>query len=520
MKTLDLKMNNIVLIKDEKGHYKKLERLFLERKLGSIKTSDDFIKEVNLNKKDSSNTFIIPYEIFHENENESLANLKKINPNSPVICLIDSDIYLSNEKYLDKLGIADFIFTPLLIPQIVSSLKSSQLKFQINKNSFDMDEKVEKSNQASSSKSQFLANMSHEIRTPLNAIAGFSRTILKRIEDIELPDELVQYMVNIKISADGLSGLLNNILDFSKIEAGKIEIDEEKVNMKEFLNQIGASLQYSVEDKNLNFSYSMADDVSNLILVDRNKLRQILINLASNAVKFTPSGKKVEIRGFKENGKLLFHVKDEGIGIAQDKIGTIFELFEQEHGRIKKNFGGTGLGLGISRQLAQLLGGDIKVISEKGNGSNFIVDINLKELEETEEANNEEDDNHKFHPDGLVLLVEDNPMNQAAVEPFFEEIGVRLEMASTGAEAIAMTLRLKPNLILMDMHMPDHDGLEVTKWIRENRDICDIPVVAQSADAFAETKEEAQKLGIKDYITKPIEFEKLVEILKEYLPKG
>lgn len=509
----------IFLIGNEKDHFEGLIPILSKGNYTELSILPGIKEFKEIKSYNSLKAIILPFNLININDPETKKNLREIQLNSIVLCLIDSKSYLKKEKELDELGITDCLFAPLSDPQVLNSLKNAHIKYQIRKTHKVMNQKIEQSNQASSSKSQFLANMSHEIRTPLNAIAGFSRTILKRIEGLSLPEEIIQYMVNIKISADGLSGLLNNILDFSKIEAGKIELDEEKVNINKLLSQVTASLQYSVEDKKLNYSCSVDEDVSNWIWTDGNKLRQILINLVSNAVKFTSSGKKVEIKGFKKDGKLIFHVRDEGIGIAEDKIGTIFELFEQEHAKIEQHFGGTGLGLGISRQLAQLMGGDINVESEKGKGSNFIVTINLKELENQTEINGPEDENFKFHPDGLVLLVEDNPMNQLAVEPFFEEIGVRLEMASTGAEAIAMALRLKPSLILMDMHMPDHDGLEVTKWIRENRDICDIPVVAQSADAFSETKEEAQKLGIKDYLTKPIEFEKLVDILKTYLPK-
>ncbi|MGR3218524.1 MAG: transporter substrate-binding domain-containing protein [Candidatus Anammoxibacter sp.] len=371
---------------------------------------------------------------------------------------------------------------------------------------------------ATLAKSYFLANMSHEIRTPLNSIVGFSQILLKDSENQALTEEFKQFLRNIKTSGENLSELINNILDLSKIEAGKTTVSMENLNLKLLVQGIFHTNKTQSIEKDIRFTYSYDPNLPEIIYSDRTKINQILMNLTNNAIKFTDAGKDVSLKVVREKDVIVFEVKDRGIGISPDRQTSIFKPFEQAESSTTRLYGGTGLGLSIVKSMVNLLKGEITLKSEEGKGSTFILKIPLVESDEelaTEEMSGWNDIN--FSADNKILIVEDNTMNQQMLQALFKKLGLKVSIASDGASGIEMAISLKPDLIIMDMHMPKMDGLETTRRIRLNPECKDIPVIFLSADALSNRQKQVKDEGIADYLTKPLNINKLINVMVKYL---
>ncbi len=371
---------------------------------------------------------------------------------------------------------------------------------------------------SSAAKSEFLTNMSHEIRTPLNSIVGFSQILLNKTKNIPLPKEFQNYLKNIQTSGQNLSELINNILDLSKIEAGKMELSIEPLNIRTLIQSIYHINKAQALQKDISFQYDIDSGLPDIISSDRTKLNQILMNLAGNAIKFTPSGKEIRIRAIKDDNWIMFKVIDQGIGIPKDRQENIFGLFEQVDSTITREFGGTGLGLAITKKMVMLLEGEIWLRSAPGKGSVFFARIPLL-IPPVQSI--EQDEMHFqdfcFLKENQVLLVEDNPMNQEMIQALFYEMGLDIELAANGQAGIEKALALKPDLVLMDMHMPGMDGITAIRHIRSHPEGADIPIVALSANAFTEQQCVARSAGVEEYLTKPLNFQKLYPVLIRHL---
>ena len=334
----------------------------------------------------------------------------------------------------------------------IEELKAIQVLLQIAK---------QEAEAANVSKSHFLANMSHEIRSPLNAISGFSQILVNKAKKLNLSPEFIQFLDNINLSSQNLSELINNILDLSKIAAGKMDISDEPLNLKQVFQGIYHINKVNAVKKGLNFSYIFDDKLPKTVETDRTKVNQILMNLTTNAIKFTPENKKVTLKASRDHEFIIFQVIDEGIGISKDRLNLMFDSFEQADNSITRRFGGTGLGLAISKQMTEMLGGTISVESEEGKGSIFTVMIPLRETKEqpTQQPQEHLDDYH-FSKHNMVLIIEDNELNQEVFSAIFGELGLEIKIAENGKAGIEKMIKFKPDLILMDMHMPVMDGLE------------------------------------------------------------
>jgi PAS domain S-box-containing protein len=357
---------------------------------------------------------------------------------------------------------------------------------------------------ASRAKSEFLSNMSHEIRTPMNAIMGLTDLLIA-----ENPDTPEYEKLNaIKYSAENLLRIINEILDFSKIDAGKMVIEEAPFDLKVLVDELVRSLQPSATKKGLALSANIAADVPLTLSGDRVRLSQILVNLTSNAIKFTNFGSVVvninAISRAPEKVIMSFEVADTGIGIPKEKIETVFDSFAQAHSNLK--YGGTGLGLTISKRLTEMQGGNINVVSKPGIGSTFTVVIPYKVLEDSSAL-----DAPKIFaslPDftGVkVLVVEDNAMNRFLAAQILDACKVDVDMAEDGLEAIKKLEEKEFDVVLMDLQMPRMDGFEATDYIRNKMQepISSVPIVVLTADVMPETREKALQLGINRFITKP-----------------
>jgi PAS domain S-box-containing protein len=382
----------------------------------------------------------------------------------------------------------------------------------------------EQAEEASRIKSQFLANMSHEIRTPMNSITGFSEMLA---ED-GLNDEQRQYVRLIRESGTNLLRIINDILDFSKIEADKLEADVIECALDQILADVDSMLRPQAERKKLKFEVSCSHRLPKRIRTDPTRLRQCLINLASNGIKFTDTG-HVHIDCLLERigdnvPAIRFDVEDTGIGIKPEDCERIFESFTQADGSTARKYGGTGLGLAITRQLARLLGGSLTVTSEEGKGSTFSLVIPTG-LDSTGPVDSNTDDtiepirrNKKTALPkycGHVLVAEDVETNQVLAKALLKQMGLDVTIAADGVEAVQKARSRNFDLIFMDIQMPEMDGYQATRAIREQG--IKAPIIALTAHAIKGDEQRCIEAGCDDYLSKPIDRWRLIEKVQKYL---
>ena len=378
-------------------------------------------------------------------------------------------------------------------------------------------EAKEEADTANRAKSEFLSNMSHEIRTPLNGVKGMIQ--LAQMKNFE--PKTLEYLDYAKKSADHLQDLLNDILDLSKIEAGKFDLHQEPFGLRELVDSILGPLAVTAQQKRLDLHSTLDANVPDRLLGDAGHLRQVLTNLIDNALKFTEQG-QVELRVEPAAGEgaeginLRFAVRDTGIGIAQDKLELIFESFEQVRSSHHAKYGGTGLGLAISRRLVKLMGGDLRVESREGCGSTFSFCVDFESVDVAQEAPEaSQSETHEARP-LRILVAEDSTMNQIYILDLLESLGHRPVLAQNGREALEKLAEAHFDAVLMDIRMPELDGAQATRIIRNSPpDGVDpaIPVIALSAHAMQDEIERYMLEGFSAYLTKPVDQEALNAVL-------
>jgi len=381
---------------------------------------------------------------------------------------------------------------------------------QYKKNAILLNEAKISAEQANKSKSEFLANMSHEIRTPLNAILGFVELIKEESKE----DKTLEYIKIIDKSSTNLLQIIEDILDFSKIESGKLDIENIDFNTKEHLETIAYLFLAKCSEKNITLSLNLKDNLPKAINSDPLRIKQVISNLLSNAIKFTEEGKKIDVDISYEGEYLHVSVKDEGKGIASDKIEHIFDSFSQEDYSTTRKYGGTGLGLTISSALVKLLGGKLMVKSEIEIGSDFYFSIPVKIGKEIKEK---EQYTEIINFEGKkILLVEDNKANQLYMQVLLKNMGLSYDIANDGLEAIDIFSHKKYDAILMDENMPNLNGIEATKeilHIEKEQNLKHTPIIALTANALKGDRERFLASGMDEYLTKPIKKQKLNEVL-------
>lgn len=440
-------------------------------------------------------------EVLNEKRKEGVSNVyeRRIRrKDGKIIYLIISGAPIFNDQneIIGSMGIHVDITERKLLEQDLTSAKEAALA-------------------SMKAKEMFLANMSHEIRTPMNVIIGMTDLIA----DSDLNADQQKYVNAVKKSADNLLGLINDILDFSKIEAGHLQLEETTADVHDMFNQLELGFTELATKKGISFSCKVENNISHSLVFDSSKLNQVLVNLISNAIKFTDKGQvKISAELAADQGKtqkILFKVKDTGIGIDRVNHEQIFSTFIQEDAGISRKFGGTGLGLSISRSIVRKMGGEISVNSRKGEGSEFFFELVFPRMDEVD-----------LHQDTVplesnlggikILVAEDNELNRLLISSVLNKEKVFHRIAENGKQAIEFLQKDSYDIILMDIQMPEMDGITATRMIREQLHM-NIPIVALSANATADDTRKYISVGMNAHVPKPFKKEHLFDVVKSVL---
>ena len=380
---------------------------------------------------------------------------------------------------------------------------------------------------ANKAKTAFLSNMSHEIRTPMNAIIGLNRIALK---DPDISASTRSHLEKIATSADHLLHMINEILDMSRIESGKVVLKHEAFSLPVVLAQINDIIGSQCKDKGLEWNSNLTGNVGEFYMGDELKIKEILINILGNAVKFTPEGGKVVftvegLRRYEGNTVFCFTIEDNGVGMSKEFLPKMFEPFSQEDYSLRSKYGSTGLGMSITKSIVEMMNGEIKVESEKNVGTKFTVILTLEECKEKEDGNGPAKNSVHIDLSGKrILVAEDVEINADILQMILEERGLKTDVAQNGLvvlESFSNSAEGYYDAILMDMRMPEMDGLEATAAIRklDRTDAKNIPIIALTANAFEEDVQRSLQSGLNAHLSKPVNADILFETLEELICK-
>ena len=475
--------------------------------------------------------YIMPYIFFLMSACFMFMAFPQFNINQRV-CIIMFMIVGASGGVLQLIWFPDVllnVFTISLgITIVLFSLETPEYH-QLKETMVELEDAKEEAQKENASKSQFLANMSHEIRTPINAILGMNEMILRESEE----NSIQEYAQNIQSASEDLLSIVNEILDFSKVASGKMELVPVEYDVAALIRDCSTIVETRAAGKDLRLEVSCDESTPSKLCGDATRIRQIISNLLTNAVKYTPSGTitfRIRWARDKEGIKLIASVEDTGIGISEENQKRLFDTFERFDMEKNRNIEGTGLGLSITKQLVDLMKGEIGVYSELGKGSLFYVEIPQKVVSMepigklNQEVNVEQTkvDKEKYHaPKAKILVVDDVRMNVRVIQSLLKRTKIQIDTATSGKECLVLAAENTYDLILLDHMMPEMDGVETFQKLREDTTGLNYatPVIALTANAIAGAKEEYKKLGFDDYLSKPMKGEELEEMIQTYLPK-
>jgi len=456
----------------------------------------------------------------HDAYREIFAKGFVINFPLTIIDGVPTDVLLNGSVYKDEAGM---VLGAVVVARDITKLKKIEKDLTNAKESAELaseiaKEEKSKAENAMQSKQHFLSNMSHEIRTPLNAIIGFAKVISKT----DLTEKQKEYIAAIKTSGDTLIVLINDILDLAKVDAGKMTFEQEPFELASSISAMLHLFDTKIQEKNLELVKEYDQKIPRILLGDPVRLNQIILNLVSNAVKFTLRGKIiVSLRLLKQDAVSVYielAVRDTGIGIPENKMATIFENFQQANSGTSRLYGGTGLGLAIVKQLVEMQGGSISVKSDVDEGSRFSVKLTFQKTQV--EAKKEMREVELCHPikNITVLVAEDIALNQLLMRTLLDDFGFGYDIAGNGKMAIEKLQTKAYDIILMDLQMPEMNGFEATEYIR-NKMNCKIPIIALTADVTTVDLAKCKSVGMDDYISKPVDerllYDKIVGLVQK-----
>ena len=511
--------NKILIVDDTNANLIFLRRILEEHsyKVAAVNTGKAALKKVKTQQFD---LILLDFMMPDMNGLQVCRNIKKdpLVADTPIIFIT---AHRSEEILIEafKAGAVDFITKPYNTPELIARVKT-HLSLVDSRKQLDIAKQYAES--ASKAKGEFLANMSHEIRTPMNGIV----TVVDFLEETGLTVKQRELTEIIKASSENLLTIINDILDFSKIEAGQIELEQIIFNLKKELESALKPLELKSKEKGLILKLNIDKNIPQYIIGDALRIKQIVINLVNNAIKFTSNGGifisvKYQTQNTSKN-KLYFSVEDTGIGISKTNIKKLFKSFSQTDASSTRKYGGTGLGLAISKNLVELMKGEIGVESTKGKGSSFWFEIPYIETPQTSITLKHKTpiDHIDYHKRLNILIVDDNSINRKVAEMTLRKLNHDTDMAINGKEAYNKYLHGKYDIILMDVHMPEMDGLETTSLIRkhekENIPTKPIPIIAMTAAAMKGDRERFIESGMNDYVSKPFKIADISQVLKKF----
>ncbi|QTA82393.1 Two component system response regulator/histidine kinase [Desulfonema limicola] len=510
---------------------------------GHVPLSDahDFVSPAIVNFVWRSRTPVVLNDAAHEGGFTADAYIAAARPKS-VLCLPISGqgkclgvLYMENNLVTCGFPQERTEILSILAAQAAISIENAQLYTTLEQKVADRTAELRDANSqltaakdtaeaATRAKSQFLASMSHELRTPLNAVINMTRLLLETRLDSEQKD----FAETAVTASEMLLSLINDILDFSKIEAGKLELENTDFDLKTVIEAVVKIITPIARDKGIDLQLAVKPDIKRHLGGDPVRLRQILLNLMSNAVKFTHKG-GIIVRVFEDNQtgnrvKLKFEVEDSGIGVPRDRLNALFQSFSQVDASTTRKYGGTGLGLAISKQLAELMEGQIGVDSMEGKGSRFwfTAVFELRSNDEFGDGDSIIDKQPLAHDQpyfGDILLVEDNALNQRVALAMLKKFSIAVDVADNGLEAVKALQKKEYDLVLMDMQMPEMDGVQAARIIRSQAPGSlnqGVPIVAMTANTRKEDRERCFEAGMEDYLTKPINPSELLAVIEKY----